>query len=53
MKTKYRVRCKGLRWYATFDTLSEAQNHAKTDFGFKDNPNTYIEKIVTEIIEVE
>jgi hypothetical protein len=47
MKIKYRVRCKGLRWYATFNTLSEAENHAKTAWEFKDSPNNYIEVIIT------
>ena len=50
MKTVYRVKNKATRWTKSFKTLEEAQNYIKIAWEFKDDPNTYIEKVVTETV---
>jgi len=50
MKTVYRVKNKGTRWVKTFKTLEEAKNYANTAWEFKDDPNTYIEKVIKEVL---
>ena len=49
MKITYRVRIIGnSSWQASYKTLDEAIARAKSDIYFKDDPQTIIEKIITE-----
>jgi hypothetical protein len=45
---KYRVKSKLTRWYRTFTTLEDAQNHMKNSWDFKDDPTAHIVEI-TEV----
>lgn len=51
--TEYRVRSRKVRWTRKFKTLAEAQQFARTDWGFKDDPTVYIEKVSVEKVSVD
>ena len=50
MKVEYRVRSRRVRWTRKFTTLAAARRHARTDWGFKNDPTVYIEKLVSVVV---
>jgi hypothetical protein len=50
MTVEYRVRSRRTRWTRKFRTLAAAEHHARTDWGFKDDPTVYIQRIVVDTV---